>query len=205
VSNKNITEGFPAFQDELRPYRRFYACPYYVKDLRNHVYCLKYDLSEIRDVIEHLWWKHTRPLNCPTCGTTFTSTKRWNEHVVSRVCHYQSHAIPEGISSEKQAEIRAVGERGTSKVDQWFQIWSIIFDNSPPPKSPYVAEKKALAVTRLRKFWSAHGREIVGTFFNSHGMFDWRVPNEERKLEAVKLAVFIDLLCHQVGHLSMIT
>jgi hypothetical protein len=66
VFNKNITEGFPTFPDELRPYKRFYACPYYVKDQRKHVCCLKYDLSEIRDVIEHLWWKHTRPLYCPT-------------------------------------------------------------------------------------------------------------------------------------------
>ncbi len=115
------------------------ACPYYKYNPIKHFRCLVgYDLRETCHVVQHLLRCHDKPIHCRTCGQTFSKEDECNAHIEARSCEQTEFHHP-GMDDDQRKNIRdSQRRRGLNEVGRWFDLWGILFPDTPRPDSPYV-------------------------------------------------------------------
>ncbi|KAK7972179.1 HET-domain-containing protein [Apiospora saccharicola] len=142
--------------------------------------------------IPHLWTAHRQPYYCPTCGTTFARDSTRDQHIRDRTCSpEQCKEAPQGLSEGQLQKLAKRRKPGTSEVNQWFDIWNLIYakgDVLPPhgaPRTPYLTGKLESAVCIARDFWVQKGKFVIADFLEQRALRDYEVRDEERNLSAL--------------------
>ncbi|KUI67559.1 Vegetative incompatibility protein HET-E-1 [Cytospora mali] len=165
------------------------ACPFYFKDRTKNRNCLTHhQLSSTDDVREHLCLMHVQPLFCPVCKDVFRTCVARDDHIRSRQCTRNALPMPDGVT-DWQAEQLYGETSAVSDEAQWFEIWDIIFPQTPPPDSPFFTTPKEYGVCHFRRFWMRHGQAIIFEFLEKKGIKVDTIKNEERTLAALYQSV----------------
>lgn len=129
-----------------------WACPFYLYSRRQYRPCLQHKLSRIVDVRTHILRKHRQASHCPNCGCIFPNDSEdtlRNNHIREQSCQrlVDGFSYP-GATADQWSEITAVGSARRQRTDEqrWFEIWGILFPESPPPESPFVTSETAQVV-----------------------------------------------------------
>ena len=132
-----------------------FACPFYLHDRHEWCNCLRnYTLNRIVDVRLHLLRVHLLAPQCPLCGEEFeddaaqsdSAEDRCNAHIELQICQPLPSPPParHGLTRDQFEAVRLIaGRRNGRRVadphaEKWFEMWDIIFPNSPRPISPYI-------------------------------------------------------------------
>ncbi|KAH8896353.1 hypothetical protein GQ53DRAFT_761271 [Thozetella sp. PMI_491] len=145
-----------------------FACHFYKKNPSQYRMCLRYNLTTVSRVQQHLKRCHTPILQCPTCRCTFGENQcDFDEHLRARSC--QSRLLPlmpeRALSEETWRSITA--RRRTphqSARDRWYVIWTIIFPGEPLPPSPYYTVNETtqqLVALNNHFIENGYGRSLV--------------------------------------------
>lgn len=143
---------------------RVFSCPFFKKDPLRHKDCLGFSLRRIQDVKQHLFRKHyNSSIYCPICRQDFSDFNQRDNHIRQRVCTEHSpcrmdHSIGL-IPPDKQERLRA-RVRG-SEEELWYRIWEILFDDAPPPATPYQSTIIEEVVDIMQVFWEQHCQKIM--------------------------------------------
>ncbi|KAI0809851.1 hypothetical protein GGR55DRAFT_646964 [Xylaria sp. FL0064] len=156
-------------EEELPPRKRMeslkedalLACPFAKWKPLSYQSCYKYIMKDIRRVKQHLRRSHKRPLHCPTCWETFKVEEVFYSHIESRSCLPRPKRALEGVSSTQQEHLDRKVDRKLSRSDQWYSIFSILFPDSPRPRSAYLESDLSAELLDFQKFMATDGLDIV--------------------------------------------
>ena len=139
----------------------YLACPFYKRNPLQHMDCLlRNQLTETSFVVQHLERCHRQPIHCPLCnrvfktraecdrhirlqsccslcGQVFTTREECTQHTQARSCERREVRC-EGLTDDEVARLR-VSRRHLNEPQRWYDIWDIVFDDTPHPDSPYVS------------------------------------------------------------------
>ncbi|KAK3370806.1 hypothetical protein B0T24DRAFT_627080 [Lasiosphaeria ovina] len=150
-----------------------FACPFYRWDPNAHMGCLSLKLKRIRDLKQHLQRRHyTPPCYCPICFKKFSSDGQRDDHIRSQLCQLQKPTAAEKnlkvVSERAQALLRQKVDRTLSPVDQWYDVWHIVFGkDAPRPSNPFLGSIVEETMGMFREFWTAKGPEIISRFLEA--------------------------------------
>lgn len=169
---------------------QIWPCPFFVKDKQSHISCLtRHCLLSMTDVREHLCLMHRNPIYCSVCYETFPTVKLRDAHMRGWRCPPQTPVIFEGITD---AQVHALDEqqdaavmKTASELEQWLEIWKIVFPSTRPPCSPWSFTRRELEVYELRRFWKRFGENLISHILQKYGFQGYNIENEERNLEAL--------------------
>ncbi|KAK9415483.1 putative C2H2-type domain-containing protein [Seiridium unicorne] len=180
---------------------RVFACPFYIRNRKEHMRCLsRADLRSIEDLKRHLWNLHQRPPYCPTCGQTFNRASDRDDHIRARTCQKQDPPVPEGITEDQMHQLARRAKPGTLESSQWLDIWHVVFPvedgqaKSLPPQTPYLVGELESMVCVARTFWLNEGPLIIAEFLETRGLRAYDVPDEERNLDALHRLILNELI-----------
>lgn len=138
------------------------ACPFQKRQPLKHRKCLKYELRRIKDVKQHIYRRHTQPeYYCARCYTTFDSSTQRDDHARLPACDVQPVSAFEGVSEVQRQELRKSSLRRLSVVEQWFEIWEVIFTDEPKPQSIYRGDQLEQMAPLLRDLWRSRRSGIL--------------------------------------------
>ncbi|KAJ2992710.1 hypothetical protein NUW58_g2073 [Xylaria curta] len=141
------------------PMNSHFPCPFYIRQKEKYRSCSTWtDPLDMRGLKRHLETKHCQPLYCPTCHTTFISSRDWEEHIRRHSCTPSDKPRPEGIS------ILQIQQLAQQESSQWLSIWEIVFPGVEPPSLAFPSNGAETTVRVLRDFWLAEGDQIVSNF-----------------------------------------
>ncbi|KAK1517358.1 hypothetical protein CPAR01_16222 [Colletotrichum paranaense] len=106
-----------------------FACPFWKLDPSKHRSCYSATLSETRYVKQHILRRHVQPPHF---------------HKSQTPCMPDGSPRPEleGIDSAQERVLLSWrAKRGSSKEEQWFELWKMIFPYLPTPSSPFMDEE----------------------------------------------------------------
>ncbi|KAI1742155.1 hypothetical protein F4680DRAFT_446226 [Xylaria scruposa] len=198
-------------EEELPPTKRvkqlkedaLLACPFAKWKPLSYQSCYKYIMKDIRRVKQHLRRNHKRPLHCPTCWETFKVEENFYSHIEGRSCLPQPKRELEGVTSTQQEHLDRKVDRKLSRSDQWYSIFSILFPDSPRPRSAYLESDLSSELLDFQKFMATDGLEIVEQTVHeqipaslipqteeivtfSHVLFQQAIPEILKKYEATR-------------------
>ena len=83
---------------------------------------------------EHLYRCHCVS-QCPRCGSEFRSSSELDSHLVAdQFCEKTPFSATEGVTEEKKDQLKSrTGLSKMSRVEQWNQIYEILFPGEPIP------------------------------------------------------------------------
>ncbi|KAI3331763.1 hypothetical protein HD806DRAFT_478222 [Xylariaceae sp. AK1471] len=150
---------------------RLLACPFHKKDPQRHQECGKYTLRRIKDVKQHIYRLHCKPeLYCSRCFQNFKGANERDQHIRGGGCTLKEVPNLDGIISEHQRkELKDCSSRGTSKQQQWMELWEVIFPGGRPPRSPFIDNGQAELLSSLRSYWDDNAGEIITRFLGDLG------------------------------------
>ncbi|KAI1146344.1 hypothetical protein F4825DRAFT_440960 [Nemania diffusa] len=152
---------------------KLFACPFHKKDPRRHQDCGRYTLSRIKDVKQHVYRLHCKPeLYCSRCYKSFKRANQRDYHIREGGCPLNEPPNKCGdqygiISGHQKKRLKDCGSRGTSKQQQWMEIWKVIFPGVNLPRSPHVDDQAEL-LSCLRGYWEDNASEIIARAFGNH-------------------------------------
>ncbi|KAI1367469.1 hypothetical protein F5Y08DRAFT_298594 [Xylaria arbuscula] len=163
------SDGEDGDEGELPPKKRvippkedaLLACPFAKWKPLSYQSCYKYIMKDIRRVKQHLRRNHKRPLHCPTCWDTFKLEEAFYSHIKDRTCLPQPERAIEGMTASQQEHLEGKVDRKLSKSDQWYSIFSTLFQDSPRPKSAYLESDLSAELLDFQRFMASDGLEIV--------------------------------------------
>ncbi|KAI0864272.1 hypothetical protein F4860DRAFT_437467 [Xylaria cubensis] len=149
---------------------RLLACPFHKKDPQQHQDCGKYTLRRIKDVKQHIYRLHCKPeLYCSRCFASFKCSNERDNHIREGGCILQEVPNHDGIISDNQRkELKECKSRGTSKQQQWMELWDVIFPGVKRPRSPYIESGQAELLSSLRTYWDSNADEIIAKSNGKH-------------------------------------
>lgn len=154
--HKTTEPELPAYkEDSLR-----FACPFFKLDRVKHHNCLRFQLKRVKDVKQHISRKHA--FHCTNCFEVFPDSRSCETHMSHLACQADSWpqeiAVQESIS-DAQKQMFSLRATGLTETDKWFAVWSILFPDSSPPPSPYLAgDMDEVVLTALHLFNTNSGQ-----------------------------------------------
>lgn len=156
-----------------------FACPFAKEYTARYFNCNFHKLARIKDVKQHLQRNHKQPQNCPICRMQFSTEGEKDRHIRELGCQMSDQPAPDGITNEQATELKRRVNRRSSKGDQWYEVFWIVFPNAQfKPLSPFVERDYG-----LYDFASQHGRPIVRTYLQQ--------SNHSRDAESLENLVLI--------------
>lgn len=148
------------------------ACPFYIFDPENCEQCLlKGDIRSIEDLVDHLFRFHSRPTYCPGCYETFDGLISRDNHVLRVKCQARTPGPLFGLSEKQKMLLMEIDPtQGTGQEAVWFQVWSIVFPETPEPRSSYLDRDTGLYISMMRDFWNSNGSEYVAQTLIDRGI-----------------------------------
>ncbi|KAI0103745.1 hypothetical protein GGR51DRAFT_524377 [Nemania sp. FL0031] len=143
--------------------KKVLGCPFYKHNPQRHNNCNKYRLHRIKDVKQHIYRHHCKPeIYCPCCFQNFGSSGERDSHIRGNGCVLKEVPDFDGTISENQRKrLKRNGSRGASIEEQWTDLWSVIFPDTKPPRSPYIEGDQAELISYLRNYWDNNAGEII--------------------------------------------
>lgn len=160
---------------------KYFACPFWKLEPDKHRICLFKKLTAISYVKQHLARQHTPTHYCATCFMVFEDFSSCDHHAVERSCQRSPTAKLEGISHDKNRELRRKSKPGTAQ-EQWLAIWRVLFPDRPQPSSVYVDSDLSEDFCLLREFSQRHGVAILREQLRNDGLAP-RLGVPERELQ----------------------
>lgn len=155
-----------------------FACPFQKFNPHKYHKCLKYTLSRIKDVKQHIYRQHRQPeYYCARCYEIFATTENRDDHARGPQCAKREIPCFEGISDEQRKELQKSSSRKQSLREQWFEVWDVVFPGSTPPASAVPGNYAEEMAPLLRGVWTEKGTEIMSDVLHSAG-----VSNVEARL-----------------------
>jgi hypothetical protein len=191
------TFSFPRQPSEDSPRvddTRVFACPFWRVNPSGNTDCLILKLSRPRDVKQHLQRRHfhsTPP--CPKCKRQFPSMEAFNDHVKFDQCtlvQVDSHFYTQSVPLELQEELKKPSRKSLDQEEQWYAIWSLLFPNLSPPKTPYLDTILEEAVGVVQIFWDQEGSDFSESFLKKN-------PDAQMNTEQLR-----SLLSGFLGHIK---
>ncbi|KAL1852901.1 hypothetical protein Daus18300_011983 [Diaporthe australafricana] len=144
-----------------------FACPFQKFNPHKYHKCLKYTLSRIKDVKQHIYRQHRQPeYYCARCYETFATTENRDDHARGPQCAKREMPHFEGISEEQKRELQKSSSRKQSLREQWFEIWDVVFPGCPPPRSAVPGNYAEEMIPLLRGVWNEKRTEILSGVLN---------------------------------------
>ncbi|KAK0740179.1 hypothetical protein B0T18DRAFT_417357 [Schizothecium vesticola] len=140
------------------------ACPYYKNDPLRHRECIKYNLTSVNYVKQHLHRCHGRPPYCPTCYAKFDDDASCNAHIVARVCEGPPPGAerPVGVDAAQRSELNRRVRRTLSIEDQWLEVYRILFgQDAQRPASVFKGDPVVEVTAAIDVIWKANARAMV--------------------------------------------
>ncbi len=137
------------------------ACHFWKLDPRKHRSCFRFTLEDTSRVKQHLKRKHTPEYYCERCWAVFPDDGTHQTHVKVEVvtCPSRTCNFPE--ITYRQREALRIRSTSNTEESRWFDMWDIIFPNSPRPPSPYIDSDLSEELCELMEFVPAHGPAII--------------------------------------------
>lgn len=136
---------------------RLLACPFYKWKPNTHASCKGYTLREIYRVKDHLWRKHLSPISCVICCAEFETVGERDKHTRALACKLAKPKDWGAFTGEQREKLKKPADRKKTQYEQWYEIYVILFPNSPLPSSPYLVEGLlADQLSALRDYMSEH-------------------------------------------------
>lgn len=138
-----------------------FACPFAKKDHIKYESCFSLKLTKIKNVKQHLRRSHEAPVYCPNCRNTFEEEEELESHLRDQErCEKSDKPIPEGMTPAQRKKLE---KRVRSKlwVDQWYEIYDILFEGSPRPRSPYIPAGLNQKLRGFMDMMNERGHQII--------------------------------------------
>jgi hypothetical protein len=163
-----------------------FACPFLKWNPITYSRCCVKKLSSISYVKQHLHRQHTPERYCQTCHSTdFPDDDNLQSHINIGTCTCRSRTMLDGISYQQRYRLSRKSKPKSSKENQWYAIWEILFPGDRRPSSIYVDTDLALEMRPFREYCERHGPAIMreqmesdpawlssGTTAEQHRVFD---------------------------------
>lgn len=147
-----------------------FACPFQKSDPHKYHKCLKYTLTRIKDVKQHIYRQHTqRPYYCARCYTFFTTNKDRDEHCRRADCETQDPPQFEGITDNQRNELKKSSPKKKPLQEQWFEVWDVVFPGRPRPLSAFIGNYVEEMIPLLRDLWNEKSAEIISGVIETRG------------------------------------
>ncbi|KPM40993.1 hypothetical protein AK830_g5552 [Neonectria ditissima] len=171
------------------------ACPLYVSRPEKYQSCLKeHDFQCIEEIIDHLGQNHAEPPYCPTCWQTFDTAKDRDNHVRSMTCKRCTEVSMDGINEFNIMKIKKRDKLYLNEQRRWLRIWTTIFPNAKPHRSPYLKYGVERTVCMARDYWASRGMGWVAEYLEDKGFLDSRQLTGERVLSVLWRLILPHLL-----------
>lgn len=145
-----------------------FACPFQKYNPHKYHRCLKYTLTRIKDVKQHIYRQHTQsPYYCARCYKVFTTTDDRDEHTRHADCEKRHPPQFDGISEEQRNELKKSSPRKKPLQEQWYEVWEVIFPGHPRPQSVSIGNYVEEMVPLLRDLWNEKQAEIISGVINT--------------------------------------
>ncbi|KAI0549839.1 hypothetical protein F4679DRAFT_544861 [Xylaria curta] len=169
---------------QLRDNGRLLACPFHKKDPQRYQECGKYTLRRIKDVKQHIYRLHCKPeWYCSRCLGSFKCSNERDNHIREGGCTLQAVPNDDGIISDNQRkELKECKSRGTSKQQQWMELFEVIFPGVKRPRSPHIESGQAELLSSLRTYWDGNADEIIAKYT---GKYDPEFPASSQIREVI--------------------
>jgi len=163
-----------------------FACPFLRRDPMNHGSCCNYMLRRIRDVKQHLGRKHSLPLYCPRCVSTFSDEDERDDHLKAMSCNVSSELRPSGMTDYQKRQLGKKSPPSATQAEQWYQIFDILFPGHAKPSSPYLNMDRSLfrASIAYQQFIEEEGLSILRNFLQNSPAAWTHGEGEDRSVEA---------------------
>jgi hypothetical protein len=145
------------------------ACPFWKADPAKHKACFGKKLYAINRLKQHLYRTHTPLTYCDRCMVIFSVEDAYEEH--KRVpCVLQGPKTLDGITRKQADLLSKKSKAGLSIVEQWCNIWKIIFPQRPLPISPYQDADLSEDFCRFREFAQERGATLLVQELRTQGL-----------------------------------
>ena len=162
--------------------RKLFACPYLKWQPNKYSRCFDKRLSRIQDVKQHLLRKHTPGYYCQVCkSTNFLNEDSLQTHINSRTCSLQDSSTLTGISYDQRSKLSKKSKSRTSKEEQWFVIWDVLFPGCQKPTSVYIDTNLSREMLQFRAYCESHGPTILREHIESQQVWAIHETTEEQR------------------------
>lgn len=171
------------------------ACPFYISNPTVYQKCLlQHDFQSIEDVIRHLRKHHTEPPYCPICRQTFDKVVERDGHIYARKCELRSPNDIGGLNEHQKSMLAKRDKLHLGVMERWLRIWTTVFPNAKPHRSPYLENGIERKVTMIRDLWTRTGRNFLTRYLVHHGLLRLHQVDEERAITALCRLTLDELL-----------
>ncbi|KAI1215035.1 uncharacterized protein F4807DRAFT_405607 [Annulohypoxylon truncatum] len=204
--SKDVAKDDPALivGESPIPVKRHFPCPFYIDNPSKHLECLtRANLTEIKNVKQHLWNAHRLLPYCPTCNEIFTTTGNSDAHIRSRSCSPRGVPRPEGISLQQMQQLARRAETWMSEDLQWLSLWEIVFPGAELPDFTHPSRTVEFMVCQFQDYWASQGERVISDFLEEKGIQDHKLLYGERNLVALRAIVLdqvVDRLVESFEH-----
>jgi hypothetical protein len=139
-----------------------FACPFLKWNPITYSRCCVKKLSSISYVKQHLHREHTPERYCQTCySTDFLDDHNLQSYIHIRTCTYQSRTMLDSISYQQRSKLSKKSKPKSSKENQWYAIWEILFPGDRRLSSIYLNTDLTLKMRQFREYYERHGPAII--------------------------------------------
>ncbi|KAF5558257.1 hypothetical protein FNAPI_5128 [Fusarium napiforme] len=140
-----------------------FACPFYRKNPERFLDCISLKMPRIADVKQHLKRRHTPNHSCTRCHEGFSSSKAYEEHILSQSCPITDCNNNDNVSPPAQQALKDRLNRGSSPERQWHDVYMILFGKPEIPLNPYKDDVFKEVTGIIRGIWKNEGQNIVSS------------------------------------------
>ena len=137
------------------------ACPFYKWNPARYGNCRRNLLSKISYVKQHILRAHRILPHCQTCNESFQTDDKMRQHIRSITCERRPYTLPDGVTEDQIFQLRRRVNQKNSLGDQWYEVFDIIFPNSPRPASVYLDLELSQDLDEFVNFVTTRGPKII--------------------------------------------
>ncbi|PMD33002.1 hypothetical protein L207DRAFT_639741 [Hyaloscypha variabilis F] len=169
--------------DQGKESQESFACPFLKWNPITYSGCCVKKLSSISFVKQHLHRKHTPERYCQTCHTAdFSDEDKLQSHIKIGKCTCRDRTMLDGISYQQRFQLSRKSKPKSSKEEQWYAIWQILFPEDRRPSSIYIDTDLALEMRQFRKYCESHGPAIMrGDIESDPAWQSFDITEEQRR------------------------
>jgi hypothetical protein len=157
---KRLRGRAKASAEDATPRKRL-ACPFFKKDPTRYNGCYEKKLTKISYVKQHLERSHSQPIHCVFCMEVFLTEDECRIHERDRSCEIREYVEPDGVSPKKKEMLKRRADQKKAEDDQWYDIFGVLFPDSPKPSSPYIYDSHSEDLTNYHEFQATRGSEML--------------------------------------------
>jgi hypothetical protein len=129
-------------------------------------------------VKEHIFQYHSIPFHCSRCQVDFESIDARDAHQRGDVpCARQERRAREGYNETQKERLKRRSDRTKTIIQQWYDIFNVLFPGHPEPPSPYVDDELSDTAAAFQEFMAHDWEGICQPYYQE------RLPDALRQNE----------------------